>query len=442
MQQFATLRRPRSGDLIVVKRKGNPLQAGRQFALGLLPKPSASLLLPPAPKPVEPDERAILFSALAAALAPRAAGQLLIAPFQWADRQNRKLAEQYEQELNRRLKAAQLGIEQQKAQTPVVVEQIRSQDRAAERALNRPLIEARIGETQARTGEIEQRTEQAARRMPLEIQRDINQMLLTAGKPETPPELRQFILGQVQQLYREYGIETPTPLPTQVSPSPAQQREEAAATRELAQAKESEAQAALTQERAITEQQVRPLELQERRARIRLIQAQELTERMQPQLLQARISEIRANIAQGWQNLRLRAQALQQAIQRQDWNEARGVVEAIGKSRAFWERQVQELRRALGVSVQQELYTPASDRQAPASRTVQRSTTLPDLNRIPQNDPRYPLVQQLREAEKLANFYRQSEQLLNERLLQRRGIRVQWITLPDGTQVPVWEEEN
>ncbi|MCX7924396.1 MAG: hypothetical protein N2554_01135 [Fimbriimonadales bacterium] len=431
-------------DLIAVNGKGyNPLAASR-FAAGLLPKPAAKPLLPPAP--VSPDERAILASLIAAALAPRAAGVLLPAPFQWAERENRRRMQQYESELNRQLKEAQLQVERLKARTPIEVEQIREAGRAAERTQQQPKIDAEVGKIQAETQNLQQRTEQAAQRLPVEISLRIADLLQRAGDEKVGAEERRMMIGYARYLMQQYGVDLKDFLPAETQASPAQARAAAQAVGEAAQAEQALASAERMREEAETERQERPLRLEERRARIRLIQAQELTERMQPQLMQARIQEIRANIAQGWQNLRLRAQALQNAIQRQDWNEARGVVEAIGKSRAFWERQVQELRKALGITQERTEYITPRDPQSGATlapyRQITRTTTLPDLSRIAQSDPRYPLVQQLREAERLANFYRQSEQILNERLMKRRGIRVRWIPMPDGTQIPVWEEEN
>lgn len=386
------------------------LPSWQAAALSLLPTPKAKpnpLSMPEPPAPVEPDERALLASALAALVAPRAAGQLLIAPFQWAERENRRRAQQYESELNRQLRLAQIETERRKAETPILVEQIREAGRAEERKQQAPKVAAEVSKIEAETEATRQRTDQAAQRLPVEIAGRIAALLERAGDEKVGAEERRMMIGYAKYLMHEYGVDLKDFLPAETQASPAQARAAAQAVSEAAQAEQALATAQQRREEAETERQERPLKLEERRARIELITAQALTERMQPELLRARINEIQANIAQGWQGLQLRAQSLANAVRSQNWRQARDTFEGISKSRAFWERQAQELEKAITVEQEIEYY----DRN-----TGQR---IRERRRVPNPNAPADLRQRAQEARRLANEYRR----LEESALQGLGVR-------------------
>lgn len=389
------------------------------------PKPQADALQPP--KLVEPDERALLASALAALFAPRAAGQLLIAPYQWAERENLKRARQYESELNRQLRLAQIDAERLKAQTPIVVEQMRSAERRAEREAEAPKVEAETEKVRAETQRIQADTQRALQRLPLDVSRDITNLLLKAGDEKVGADERREILAYARYLMRQYGVDLSEFLPQEVQASPAQARAAAQAVGELAQAEQATASAERQREEAETERQERPLKLEERRARIRLIQAQELTERVQPELMRARIQELRANIAQGWQGLRLRAEGLQLAIRRQNWAEAQDLLEGISKSRAFWEQQARELERSITIEQETESYDPETGKRIRARRRVA--------------DPNAPaeLRNQAAEARRLADEYRRAEEAMQRRL-GKPATRTRQLQVPGVGNVQVEED--
>lgn len=379
------------------------------------------------PQPDQPSERALMMASLAALFVPRAAGTLLMAPYLAAERETLRRQQAWQQALDRQLRLAQLETERRKAETPIIVEQIREAGRAAERDLQTPKVQAEVRKLEAETEATRQRTQQAAQRLPVEIAGRIAGLLERAGDERVGEEERRMMIGYAKYLMNEYGVDLKDFLPAETQASPAQARTAAQALQEASEAQRAAASAELLQEQAQTERELRPLRKEQAQARIQLIRAQELTERMQPELLRARIREIQANIAQGWRGLALRAQSLNLAIQRQDFAQQRQLLEQLSKSRAFWERQASELEKALRVEVEQQVQG--------AGETALITTRTRRLDPAQERE----LRDRLAEVRRLADNYRQLEQSLQNRLLNKPAPAKpkRQIRLRDGTVVEV-----
>jgi hypothetical protein len=176
-----------------------------------------------------PSGDMVLLASIMELLAPPTLrGKAIQQPFQMAE-------QQYQKELDTALRSADivarlLGAQAQlqRAETPIVVEQIRSADREKQLEFDREkhadmlslqwaryfneydVSRAEIAEKQARALNLDAQTERLMKRMPLELLGDLDRALLVLGDERASPTTQragvELLIGTLDKM-REYGLD-------------------------------------------------------------------------------------------------------------------------------------------------------------------------------------------------------------------------------------------
>lgn len=339
-------------------------------AFAVVPPTAAELEAAPAPPAANKDDlqitpRQYLASAIAALLVPQGAQYFLQAPQVWLARAKADRARQAENAWKQKMDIERLRVDEMRARSPYDVARINSSGRDADRDLRRreldeikiPEATASIAKTGAETerlqvevpkisSETDKTRAETARILqdnslePLERYAKIsNELWQTYGGENATPEAQSAIRGALAEIAKVLNLTMSQIQETGVSRA----QQEADADIRL-----KDSSTLLNQESAETERVMRSANLAKTEAQTRLIRAQELTERQQPAILQARLRQIDANIAQGWRSLNLQEAKLNEAIRSNNTKTQRELYDRATNQIKFWVQQRDQLRMAAG----------------------------------------------------------------------------------------------
>lgn len=331
------------------------------------PPTAAEPMLPPAPPAAELQitPKQYLASAIAALLVPQGAQYFLQSPGIWLARAKADRARQAENAWKQQMDLERLRLDELRARSPYDVARIESSGRDADRDLRRreldeikiPEATASIAKTGAETerlqvevpkisSETDKTRAETARILqdnslePLERYAKIsNELWQTYGGENATPEAQSAIRGALAEIAKVLNLTMPQIQETGVSRA----QQEADADIRL-----KDSSTLLNQQSAETERVMRSANLAKTEAQTRLIRAQELTERQQPAILQARLRQIDANIAQGWRSLNLQEAKLNEAIRSNNTKTQRELYDRATNQIKFWVQQRDQLKMAAG----------------------------------------------------------------------------------------------
>lgn len=337
----------------------------------VIPPTAAEPVLPPAPPAADNNAelqitpKQYLASAIAALLMPQGAQYFLQAPHIWLARAKADRARQADAAWKQQLELDKLRIDELRARSAYDVAQLESSGRDADRDLRRreldeiklPESSASMAKTGAETerlrvevpkigAETDKTRAETARILqdnslePLERYAKIsNQLWQTYGGENATPEAQSAIRGALAEIAKVLNLTVPQVQEVGVSRA----QLEADADIRL-----KDSSTLLNKESAETERVMRGANLAKTEAQTRLIRAQELTEKQQPAILQARIRQIDSNIAQGWRSLQLDQARFDETARSNNAKEQRDLYDRATNQIRFWVNQRDQLRMAAG----------------------------------------------------------------------------------------------
>lgn len=298
-------------------------------------------------QPVKPGKKQLLGAAIGAVLFPRGGHAFLASPMQWAQTQAALRESQTRNALESLLKIAALNVEQVKATAPVEAAKLREEGATTRHRQQIELEQRRLEEVDKPRAEAErQRTEAERQRTEAQTAETLQRTALSPaerytrlveryaeylGSERYTPQGDEAFRRALAMLAEQIGAQAPpATLPPQ--PSPAQQQ--------------ALAQSELAKERAATERELREPRKQQLQARTALIKAETLLAAARAEEVKANMAALRQRVAQGWANVRLRAQTLVLAQQRANDKLLTALVRNASMTVQNIDKQIAELRKA------------------------------------------------------------------------------------------------
>lgn len=297
-------------------------------------------------QPVKPSKKQLLGAAIGAVLFPRGGHAFLASPMQWAQTQTALRQSQTRNALDSLLKIAALNVEQVKATAPVEAAKLREEGATTRHRQQIQLEQRRLEEIDKPRAEAErQRTEAERQRTEAQTAETLQRTALSPaerytrlveryaeylGSERYTPQGDEAFRRALAMLAEQIGAEAPPA--TAPQPSPAQQQ--------------ALAQSELAKERAATERELREPRKQQLQARTALIKAETLLAAARAEEVKANMLALRQRVAQGWANVRLRAQTLVLAQQRANDKLLTALLRNASMTVQNIDKQIAELRKA------------------------------------------------------------------------------------------------